>query len=75
MQKFPAKVLATTKRKFLSGEEFRGQSLQRPLIIIDEPIRIPEMYRYYKAYEDNVQICTLSSGITEYPLFFVIGIQ
>lgn len=75
MQKTPAKVIASTNRKFLSDIEFRGMSLQRPLIIIDEPMKISEMYRYYKAYEDNLQICTLSSGIKDLPLFFVIGMQ
>lgn len=79
IQKSPAKIIATTKRKFLSDSEFRGMSLKRPLIIIDEPMRIPEMYKYYEAYKDNVKSCTLSSGakdkIKDLPLFFVIGIQ
>lgn len=75
MQKFPAKVLATTKRKFLSNIECRGMSLQRPLIIIDEPMRIPEMYRYYESYKDNWKFCSVASGNSDLPLFFVIGIQ
>ncbi|AWD90551.1 hypothetical protein KNT87_gp112 [Erwinia phage Cronus] len=66
------KIIASTKRTFLSQDDtqFDGIILQRPLIIIDEPIRIIEMYRYYKSCEDKVK-----TNSSEMPLFFVIGMQ
>ncbi|BBC78182.1 hypothetical protein KNT65_gp134 [Escherichia phage EcS1] len=65
-----------TIRNFLSDnkDRYRGLSLQRTLIIIEEPIRIPEMYKFYEAWE-SMRVNYTSQGEVPLPLFFVMGIQ
>lgn len=62
-------------RSFLSDgkAKYRGLSLKRTLFIVEEPIRIPEMYKFYEAWDD-LKVCYTTSkpGL---PLFFVLGIQ
>lgn len=74
------KVLFTTLRTFLSDSgsyPFRGQSMKNCLVVVDEPCtKLPELYKLYKAYEDNIKPCTMHMDKeTEHPLFFVLGIQ
>lgn len=64
-----------TIRSFLgeNWNKYRGLPLQRTLVIIEEPMRIPEMYKFYEAYEDlNRNLCQVPKSL---PLFFVMGIQ
>lgn len=72
------KVFTQSIRSFLSDSmmvTYRGYSFSKILIIIDEPCsRMPEIYKFYKAFEDNLAINTLYGG-SKLPLFFVIGIQ
>lgn len=72
------KVFTQSIRSFLSDSmivTYRGYSLSKILIIIDEPCsRMPEIYKFYKSFEDNLAINTLYGG-SKLPLFFVIGIQ
>lgn len=75
---FKANVLSTSMRSFLSdGSVVRGRSLSRLLIIIDEPIRCPEMIKFYEAYLKYCIYATMHNRKTEneLPLFFVIGLQ
>lgn len=69
-------LIDDTIRSFLgeTWNKYRGISLQRTLIIIEEPMRIPEMYKFYAAYEDltNRNLCQVPKPL---PLFFVMGIQ
>lgn len=69
-------LIADTVRSFLDsrGDKFRGVSLKRTLVIIEEPIRVPEMYKFYSAWKDLAP-CYLSSNETKLPLFFVMGMQ
>lgn len=68
-------LMYDTVRSFLSGhpDKFRGISLKRTLFIVEEPIRIPEMYKFYEAW-DNLKVC-YSANKPGLPLFFVLGIQ
>lgn len=68
-------LIYDTVRSFLSDDhnKFRGISLKRTLFIIEEPIRIPEMYKFYEAWE-NLRVC-YSVNKPGLPLFFVLGIQ
>lgn len=67
-------LMHDTVRSFLSGKDkFRGISLKRTLFIIEEPIRIPEMYKFYEAWDD-LSAC-YSANKPKLPLFFVLGIQ
>lgn len=72
------KIYMQSIRKFLSStcrDRFRGHSLSKVLVIIDEPChRMPEIYKFYKAYEEYISICTATSGL-QLPLFFVLGVQ
>lgn len=72
------KIYMQSIRKFLSSscrDRFRGHSLSKVLVIIDEPCyRMPEIYKFYKAYEEYISICTATSG-AKLPLFFVLGVQ
>ncbi|BAQ22774.1 hypothetical protein AU156_gp124 [Edwardsiella phage PEi20] len=74
----PLQIFSHSMRSFLSDSgdrPYRGTSLSRVLVIIDEPCsKMPEIYKFYKAYEDNVKLATRTSG-AKYPLFFVMGIQ
>lgn len=68
-------LINDTVRSFLGGShnKFRGISLKRTLFIIEEPIRIPEMYKFYKAWEDlHINYISFKPPL---PLFFVMGIQ
>lgn len=67
-------LMYDTVRSFLGEQcKYRGIPLKRTLFIIEEPIRIPEMYKFYEAW-DNLKACyhTSKPGL---PLFFVLGIQ
>ena len=72
----PNQLFSNAMRSFLSdsgGNAYRGLKLKRVLVIIDEPCsKMPEIYKFYKAYEDHVSL-TVRDG--KYPLFFVMGIQ
>jgi hypothetical protein len=70
-------IIGDTIRSFLSDDGFtkyRGLSITRLLIIIDEPMKVPDMSKFYNAYQDlvNRYMC---QGNKPLPLFFVIGIQ
>jgi hypothetical protein len=70
-------VIGDTIRSFLADDGFnkyRGLRINRALIIIEEPMKVPEMSKFYKAYQDLVEryMCQLNTPL---PLFFVIGIQ
>lgn len=69
-------LIGDTIRSFLSDgiqNKYRGISLSRTLIIIDEPMNIPEMYKFYAGYENvERQCCRLQK---DFPLFFVMGMQ
>lgn len=71
-------IFTQSIRTYLSDScvvRYRGISLQKTLIIIDEPCsKMPEMYKFYKAFEDNLMVNTVSGGC-KLPLFFVMGIQ
>ncbi|QYN80568.1 hypothetical protein [Kosakonia phage Kc304] len=69
-------IITVSIRNFLSGNcnKFRGISLSRVLFIIDEPIRLPEMYKFYSTYQKEVSTAVLRTT-NELPLFFVIGLQ
>ncbi|QOI66604.1 hypothetical protein [Erwinia phage FBB1] len=70
------KIIPMTIRDYLSGSnKLRGIFLNRVLIVIDEPMRIPEMYKFYYEYEQSVQMCRMYAENKELPLFFVMGIQ
>lgn len=70
------KIIPMTIRDYLSGsDKLRGISLNRVLIVIDEPMKIPEMYKFYYEYERQVRLCRIVSDNKEFPLFFVMGIQ
>lgn len=68
-----SKVIFTTIRDYLSGQgvKFRGIQLNRVLIVIDEPLKMPEMYKFYEMYEHYMGM----SSLNQLPLFFVIGMQ
>lgn len=69
-------LLTDTIRKFLSDnkDQYRGIALQRTLIIIEEPMKIPEMYKFYEAWQ-SMHLNYISGGEAPLPLFFVMGIQ
>lgn len=65
-------------RAFLSDSydnQYRGVSMKDILIVIDEPCRkMPDIYKFYAAFENNLYINTISSG-KKLPLFIVLGMQ
>ncbi|QQG32170.1 hypothetical protein CkP1_0129 [Citrobacter phage CkP1] len=65
-----------TIRSFLSEDfnKYRGLSLTRLLIIIDEPMKIPDIKKFYEAYDYLANHC-MCQGNKPLPLFFVIGMQ
>lgn len=69
-------LIADSVRSFLDSrhDKFRGVSLKRTLIIIEEPIRVPEMFKFYASWKDLAP-CYVSSSETKLPLFFVMGMQ
>lgn len=69
------KIIPMTIRDYLSSSnKLRGISLNRVLIVIDEPMRIPEMHKFYSEYSQNVNLC-ITDVSKKLPLFFVMGIQ
>ena len=74
-QELKREIITSPIRQFLSDSEikFRGQTLQRILFIIDEPMHVPEMHKFYSAYHETIRYCNRPG--TKLPLFFVIGIQ
>lgn len=71
-------IVPDTIRNFIACSnnfsKYRGRSLTRALIIIDEPMNTPDMRKFYNAYLKliNEYMC---QGQKPLPLFFVIGIQ
>lgn len=66
-----------TIRSFLDEgnyHKYRGLSITRLLIIIEEPMRMPSMDKFYSSYlkMTNQYMC---QGNKPLPLFFVIGMQ
>ncbi|CCI88692.1 phage protein [Yersinia phage phiR1-RT] len=65
-------------RAFLSDSydnQYRGVSMKKILIIIDEPCRkMPDIFKFYNAFENKLYINTVSSG-KKLPLFIVLGMQ
>lgn len=76
--KFRNNIFSQSIRSFLSDSgdvRYRGRTLSKILVIIDEPCsKMPEIYKFYKAFEDNIKVNTRTSG-APLPLFFVMGIQ
>ena len=70
-------IVGDTIRSFLSEDglyKYRGLSITRVLVIIDEPIKLPDMMKFYEAY--NRLVCEyVCQGQKPLPLFFVIGLQ
>lgn len=65
-----------TIRSFLDEDfnKYRGLSLTRALIIIDEPMKMPDVKKFYESYFYLVNHC-LCQGDKPLPLFFVMGMQ
>lgn len=72
-----SRIITCSIRDFLSNNcnKFRGRSLSRILFIIEEPIRIPEMYKFYDKWYVDIRLCHRTSNNVKLPLFFVMGIQ
>lgn len=72
-----SRIITASMRDFLSDDcnKFRGRSLSRILFIIEEPIRIPELYKFYDKWYTDIRLCHISSGREDLPFFFVMGIQ
>lgn len=73
----PGFVVYDTVRSFLDEDHFhkyRGLSVTRLLIIIEEPIRLPAMDKFYEAYQTMMNKF-MRQGSKPLPLFFVIGMQ
>lgn len=72
-------LVVTSVRDYLSEDccKYRGMTFGRQLIIIDEVIRCPEMYKFYAAYAERYHLSSLQKthGKIGHPLFFVIGMQ
>lgn len=75
--KYRNEIVTTSIRDFLSKNccKYRGMSFGRQLIIIDEPLRAPEMLKFYEAYYEHVIPSTYNRAPGDLPLFFVIGMQ
>lgn len=69
-------IIGDTIRSFLSDgfNKYRGIRITRALIIIDEPMKVPDMSKFYQAYQDLIQKYMCKPD-TPLPLFFVMGIQ
>ena len=70
-------IIGDTIRSFLDDDRFnkyRGLWINRVLVIIDEPMKVPEMYKFYKAYQ-TLTTKYMCQGDKPLPLFFVLGIQ
>ena len=68
-------VFVMTIRDFLSdSNRFRGINLNRCLIIIDEPMKVPDMNKFYSSYIKSVRLSVMHNT-DKLPLFFVIGMQ
>lgn len=73
----PGFVVYDTVRSFLDEDNFhkyRGLSVTRLLIIIEEPMRLPAMDKFYEAYQVMINKF-MCQGNKPLPLFFVIGMQ
>lgn len=65
-----------TIKSFLNEEfdKYRGLSLTRLLVIIDEPMKMPDIKKFYESYFYLVNHC-FCQGDKPLPLFFVMGMQ
>lgn len=72
-----SRIITCSIRDFLSDDcnKFRGRSLSRILFIIEEPIRLPELYKFYDKWYTDIRICHVSSARDVLPFFFIMGIQ
>lgn len=74
-------IIMDTIRSFLSngGSKARGRTLNRILYIIEEPMKLPEMEKFYEAhFKGPFYACITqahATGKEALPLFFVIGMQ
>ena len=73
---FKRNVLTDTVRAFLSdgGSKARGRTLNRILYIIDEPMNVPSLHKFYEAHYKGPFYATCNQT-DKLPLFFVIGMQ
>ena len=68
-------VVTMSMRNFLSDKDtFRGRSLNRCLILIEEPMKVPDINKFYSAYMETVR-WSVMRNTDKLPLFFVIGMQ
>ena len=80
INKLPANEIAKsivpmTIREFLSNDssyKFRGRKFGRALIIIEEPMKVPDMMKFYDMYQEAIRWSMPNDTL---PLFFVIGMQ
>lgn len=65
-----------TIRSFLNEDfdKYRGLSLTRLLVIIDEPMKMPDVKKFYESYFYLANHC-FCQGDKPLPLFFVMGMQ
>ncbi|AFU64065.1 hypothetical protein ACQ31_gp182 [Salmonella phage STML-198] len=75
-QEFNNHCFVETVRSFIDngGYQCRGRTLNRILYIIDEPIRLPDINKFYEAHFKGPH-CSSFKNTNELPLFFVIGTQ
>lgn len=69
-------VITDTMRAFISdgGTKARGRTLNRILYIIDEPMNVPSLHKFYEAhFKGPFYACCQQTD--KPPLFFVIGMQ
>lgn len=75
---FKNQIFTQSIRTYLSdscSKRYHGVALKNTLIIIEEPCaKMPEIYKFYKAFEDHLMVNTITGGC-KLPLFFVMGIQ
>lgn len=68
-------VIPMAIRSFLSDtSRFRGIRLNRCLFVIEEPMKVPDMNKFYSAYMENTR-WSVMANTDKLPLFFVIGMQ
>lgn len=68
-------IIPMAMRCFLSDtDRFRGIRLNRCLFIIEEPMKVPDMNKFYQSYMENTRWSVINNT-SELPLFFVIGMQ
>ncbi|APD20510.1 hypothetical protein KNT59_gp154 [Klebsiella phage KPV15] len=68
-------IVPMTIREFLSNDssyKFRGRKFGRALIIIEEPMKVPDMMKFYDMYQEAIRWSMPNDTL---PLFFVIGMQ